>query len=66
MKNETPTLSALEAELARQDEALESFESTLTSLGDVELAIPRAFFDELEDVTSRHTTTIEMPFGIRV
>lgn len=48
MKETKPTLASIEAELARQDEQLEAFEEAITALGDVQLAVPDDFFDEID------------------
>ncbi len=59
-------LNAIAAEIERQNETMKELEATLQSLGDVELAVPQTFFDELEEITSPRTTTPAMPvFGIR-
>jgi hypothetical protein len=59
-------LNAIAAEIERQNEALEELEATLQSLGDVELAIPQAFLDELDELTTPRPPTPAMPiFGIR-
>ena len=58
-------LSALEAELARQDAELERTTNALATLGDVELAVPRAFLDAIEDATTIHIAAPHMPSGIR-
>jgi hypothetical protein len=63
-------LETLQAELARQNETLSAFEQTLRALGDdVELAIPRTFLDELEELTESRVININNPmmpfFGIR-
>jgi hypothetical protein len=45
-------LETQKAELARQNESLAAIEQTLRGLDDgVQLAIPQAFFDELEELT---------------
>ena len=59
-------LNAIAAEIERQNETMKELEATLKSFGDVELAVPKEFFDELEEATSPQTTTPAMPiFGIR-
>lgn len=65
MKNDT--LAELEAELRRQDRELAAIETTLRSLDDVELAVPTAFLDELERITTVPTTApaIASEFAIR-
>jgi hypothetical protein len=65
VKNETPSLSAIEAELARQNAALESFEQDLRSLGDVELAVSPAFLEAFEEATTLHTNNACAFLGIR-
>lgn len=45
-------LEAVRAELARQDEAFAEIERTLASHGDAMLAVPRAFLDELGELTT--------------
>lgn len=40
-----------EAELARQDAQFEAFAQTLTSLGDVELAVPHQILEDLDAAT---------------
>jgi hypothetical protein len=49
MTNEA--MAALEAELLRQNAALTEFNDALRSLGDVELQVPAAFLEELDEVT---------------
>jgi hypothetical protein len=59
-------LNAITAEIERQNETLKELEATLRSLGDVELAVPQAFLDELDELTTTRPTTPAMPiFGIR-
>ena len=62
-------LETLQAELARQNESLSAIEQTLRNLGeDVQLAVPRTFLDELEELTQPRVidTNPTMPlFGIR-
>jgi hypothetical protein len=50
------------------DEALAFIEHMLRDLGDVELAVPQAFFDELDELTAPRATANNQPmpfFGIR-
>ena len=59
-------LKAIEEELARQNEALASFESILASLGDVELQVPTAFFRELEEACATRTmSSAPVMFGLK-
>jgi hypothetical protein len=64
-------LRGIEAELARQDEAWKEVESILTSLGDVQLAIPQTFLDEIEELArprvqfDNNNNNNAVPFGIR-
>jgi hypothetical protein len=59
-------LKTIAAEIERQNEALKELEATLQSLGDVELAVPHAFVDELDELTKPRPPTPAMPtFGIR-
>ena len=46
-----PTLSDIEAEVARQSAAFEAMKTALSSFDDVELHVPNSFFDELEEAT---------------
>jgi hypothetical protein len=59
-------LSAIQAELTRQDETFARFKHDLETLGDVELQVHTAFFEDFADAT---TTTNANPtavcFGIR-
>lgn len=48
MNDTKPTLASIEAELAHQDEQLKAFEEAIAALGDVQLAVPDDFFDELD------------------
>jgi hypothetical protein len=60
------TIEEMEAELARQDAELERFETAVCALGDVELAVPTAVLQELDELTLSRTTNPTMPvFGIR-
>ncbi len=60
------TLEKMQAEIERQDEAFAAFEKTLRDLGDVELAVPQAFFTELEELCeAAPRTSFVMPLGIR-
>jgi len=43
-------LAAIEAELARQNEALEEVTTTLGALDGSDLRVPQAFFDQMNDV----------------
>ena len=59
-------LDAIAADIERQNEGLKELETTLRALGDVELAVPKAFFEDLEDATAPRAQTPAMPvFGIR-
>jgi hypothetical protein len=46
-------MTALRAELVRQNAALNEFNDALRSLGDVELHVPATFFEELDEVAQR-------------
>lgn len=46
------TLKSLEAELERQNASFAEFENALRDLGDVELAVPHAFLEELDELTT--------------
>lgn len=60
------TLEEMQAEIARQDEAFAAFEATLRALGDVELAVPHAVLEELDELARPRAPTAAMPlFGIR-
>lgn len=61
------TLEKMQAEIERQDEAFAAFEKTLRDLGDVELAVPHAFLEELEELARpQNPNPPTMPlFGIR-
>jgi hypothetical protein len=50
-------LTELAAEMDRQNEALAEIEATMRALGDVELAVPKAFLDELDELTTPRTPT---------
>ena len=59
-------LETMQAELERQDEAFATFEKTLRDLGDVELAVPHALLEELDELAQPRNLTPMMPiFGIR-
>lgn len=60
-------LKSLEAELERQNALLAEFESTLRALGDVELAVPHAFLDELDELSAPrvHNPNPTPFFGVR-
>lgn len=49
MQNE---YEALAAELERQNAAFDEVKAALTQLGDVELQVPQAFLDELDELAS--------------
>lgn len=48
----------IEAELARQDRVLEDLRTCLAALGDVQIQLPQAFFDELEELGRKASTNI--------
>lgn len=61
-------LKAIEAELARQDEEWNQIHATLMSLGDVKLAVPQTFLDEIEELArprGHFNDNNAVPFGIR-
>jgi predicted nucleic acid-binding Zn-ribbon protein len=59
-------LKKLRAELERQNDSLEAFEQALGNLGDVELAVPHAILEELDELTSPRNPNPMVPFfGIR-
>ena len=60
-------LNAIAAEIERQNQTMKELETALLSLGDVELAVPKAFFEELEELCAAGVNqTVVLPaFGIR-
>lgn len=61
-------LSKIAAEIEQQNEALAELEGTLRTLGDVDLEVPKAFLEELDELTApRAATNPAMSvYGIRV
>ncbi|HVH47515.1 MAG TPA: hypothetical protein VM925_34505 [Labilithrix sp.] len=54
--NDDP-LSALHAEIERQNAAFEEVKTELSTLGDVEIDVPRSLLDELESLAAPPTST---------
>lgn len=59
------TLEQLLAEIQRQDEALAGIQASLRELGDVELIVPHAFLDELDELARPRNTPPAPVTGIR-
>ncbi len=60
-------LSALAAEIERQNAAFDDARSTLGALGDVELHVATSFLEELDSLTATSTPVAATPHGsIRV
>ncbi len=60
-------LSELAAEMDRQNQMFAEIEVSLRAFGEVELAVPQAFLDELDELTTPCSHTPAMPaFAIRV
>ena len=60
------SMTALEAELLRQNVALIEFNRVLQSLGDVELQVPASFLEELDEIAQRcEPTRSETINGLR-
>lgn len=53
------------AELARQDEELRELTRTLEALGDAGLVVPRAFFDDLDELTAPRLAAQHHFMGLR-
>ena len=62
------TLSEIAAQVQQQNDVLLQLETTLRTLGDVELSVPKAFLEELDELAAaRPAHHLAMPvFGIRV
>jgi len=61
-------LSELATQFEQQNEDIAQLEAVLRTFGDVDISVPRAFLEELDELTApRAATTPAMPvFGIRV
>src|SRR5262249_50735238 len=66
VKNEIPSLSAIQAELARQDAELGALETMASAMPNIGVLIPPSFFEEIERLVSTPNVSPQMPAnGIR-